>query len=454
MITDAQYQRWLESPAENRVMLAELEHSNGTVQVADLPYLAPVADDLADPTYIDVLVDTVGISTRIDGLIEIGDITLRNDGELDEWLGYQFRGYSVRLLLGDMRWSRTDFRVVATAINAGIQSARRGRIVMRVTDSSAALDEPIATGELSNGGGPVPLLLGRVFNVPATRDRTDTLHYRASYLPLVSVTARDIGNIVPMTADLPGGGFTLDNRPGSGSQITAEVHERHDIPMSMLQWVANHYGYEIAPATSLPDVAVGYYSNGETSGRRILDALANSLGGAWFVDALGRIDMRVIDAPPAEPDAVISSDDVQDGRLELSEMLPPWSALTLMWGRNHAPLRSVAAPIDQDAPALAARYRGDWRESRAEQSLPDYPLADSEHIETLLQIESDVAAERERRLAYHATRREYYRLTTYLATHQLHQAVMIEVPPLTGRVCRIVAVAPKTGGKSDIEVML
>ncbi|MCP1328138.1 hypothetical protein, partial [Halomonas sp. 707D4] len=97
MITDAQFTRWLESPRENRVILAELEHAGGVVQVADKPYVAPASERLDNPVWNDLLISAVGISLRVDGLIEIGKIELRDDGRITDWLDYQWRGWPVRL---------------------------------------------------------------------------------------------------------------------------------------------------------------------------------------------------------------------------------------------------------------------------------------------------------------------------------------------------------------------
>lgn len=454
-MTDAQFQRWLESTNEHRVVLVELDHSAGTVQIADQPYLAPASDQLADPVYLDVLKSAVGVSTRIDGLIEIGDITMIDDGSITHWLGYQWRGYPVRIFLGDMTWPRAEFRQVALATNAGITSYRRGQMVMSVTDSSSQLDEPIDTGQLPDDAGPVPLVLGQCYNAPAYRDDTATLHHRVSYLPLVSVTPRDIGNTVPATPDLAGGGFTLDNAPGNTSEITAGVHEQHDTPLAIVQWVADHYGREVSPATSLPDVTVGFQSSSEVTGAQILESLRDTLGAGWMIDALGRLDVRVLTAPGETADVVLDPDDVQDDTLQLEAVEPPWSALTLRWGRNHVPLRTVAGTISENDPAESERLKREWSESTAEQVLAGYPLAQPETRDTLLQVASEVATERDRRLAYHASRLERWRVTTYRPTVSVYQSITVNVAPIAGRVGRVIAVRQtKVGGKAELEILL
>ncbi|MDO0944662.1 hypothetical protein [Chromohalobacter israelensis] len=454
-LSEAQFQRWLESPNEHRVVLIELDHAAGTEQVADQPYLAPANEQLADPVYRDVLASAVGISTRIDGLVEFGDVTLIDDGAITHWLDYQWRGYPVRVFLGDMAWPRAEFRQVATATNDGIARYRQGQLVMSVVDASAQLDTPIDTGQLPDAAGPIPLVLGQCYNVPAYRDDTTTLHHRVSYLPLVSATPRDIGNPVPHTADLSGGGFTLDNAPGNASEITAAAHEQHDTPLALVQWVADRYGLSVSPETTLPDVTVGFQSSSQVSGAQILEALRDTLGAGWMLDPLGRLDVRVITAPGDTPDVTLAPDDVQDGTLHLEAVEPPWSALTLRWGRNHAPLRTVAASVSDSDTAQAERLKRAWSESTVEQTLTGFPLAHPETRDTLLQVAGEVTAERDRRLAYHATRLERWRVTTYRPTVAVYQSITINLPPIAGRVGRVTAVRlARVGGKAELEILI
>ncbi|MFI0472234.1 hypothetical protein ACGLWX_05860 [Halomonas sp. HMF6819] len=455
MITDAQFTRWLESPRENRVILAELEHAGGVVQVADKPYIAPASERLENPVWNDLLISAVGISLRVDGLIEIGKIELRDDGRITDWLDYQWRGWPVRLFLGDPSWPRAEFRPMAVATNGGLASYRNGVITLDVIDASEQLNEPIDTGQLPNDGGPVPLLLGKRFNVPVHRVDTATLRYRVGYLPLLSVTPRDIGNSVPHTAHLADGAFTLDNHPGNGSEITAEAHEQHDTPMSIVQWVADYYGKQVSPHTVLPNVTVGFYGAGEVTGAQILDALKDTLGAGWHLDALDRLDMRVFDAPGGEATTRLSVDNVEDRTLQLDGVEPPWSGLTLQWGRNDAPLRNVAEVVNQNEPALAARLGQEWRESTGTQDLPGHPLATDETVSTLLQDGGEAQAERDRRLVYHAVRRERWRVTTYLPTVPLYETITVNVSPLVGRVGRVSAVRlERAGGKAELEIIL
>ncbi|WP_322528992.1 hypothetical protein R5R73_04960 [Salinicola sp. LHM] len=453
-LTDAQWQRWLSSPNAVRVTVAELEHADGVEQVSDRGYLAPASERLARPRYAGLLIEAVGIETRIDGAITFGDIRLIDDGEITHWRDYRWDGHPVRLYLGAPDWPRGDFRQIASAINDGIQSAERGEIVLGVVDASSVLEQPIDTGQLPYDGGPVPLLLGQCYNVPAFRDESTTLHYRISYLPLLGVTPRQLGYEEPYTPDLDNGGFTLSNNPGTSSDITAGGHEQHDTPAAMIQWIADHYGLTVG-TVDLPDVTVGYYSNGETSGRDILDRLCEGLGAHWYLDALGRLTARVLREPSATPDVTLTRDDIVDGTLALDRTEAPWPKLTFRWQRNDATLRTVAGDIMVNAPETEARLQRDWNESVAEQALTGYPRAEPVTRESLLQIAAEAAAERDRLLALYAERRDVYRVDSYRIDLQLHQTITINEPPLLGRVGRIIAVNRSTAeGLAQLEIWL
>ncbi|WIX34153.1 hypothetical protein QO259_05680 [Salinicola sp. JS01] len=453
-MTDEQWRAWLRDPGAVRVTLAELEHAAGTEQVSDAGYLAPASEGLARPRYAGVLERAVDVSTRLDGMIEFGDIELLDDGSITHWADYQWRGYPVRLYLGAPDWPRGEFRQIATAIIEGRRSVNRDKIVLGVMDASSQLDTPIDTGQLPGDAGPVPLLLGVNYNVPAISDSTTTLHYRVSYLPLTSVTPRDLGNAVPHTADLAGGGFTLDNAPGTGSEITAAAVEAHDTPAAIVQWIAAHYGLPLG-LVDLPDVAVGLYSQAETSGAQLLDRLCQGLGAHWFVDALGQLTARVLVEPGATPDVTLGRDDITDGSLSLASDEAAWPKLTLRWQRNEAPLRTVAGTILVNDPAQAARFGREWNESVAAQTLTGHPLAEPVTRDSALQLEAEAVVQRDRLLALHATRREVWECETYRLDLELHQTITINVPPLVGRVGRVLRIRRDTGqGVATIGIWL
>lgn len=434
-ITDAQYDRWLSDLNARRVLLVEMEHSDGTEYVASSPYVSLPSDSDPNRLYNDVLVRAVDISTRIDGLIGFGELELVDDGELTSWRAFAWRGWPVRLYLGDPEWSRDDFRLLAHARNGGISRATRGELIFIVEDNSSALAEPIDTGRIPEafGGGPVPLALGHCYNTPTTRVSTQALTYRVSFLAIGTSpnppVVKDNGVSVSMTVS--GGTFTL-NAPPAGV-VTCDVKNSINTPVAIVNWVASRYGFSVA-AADLPAYEVGLYYDDEVSGAQILDDLCEGLGAYWHLNEANELVVKQHTAP-GTPEEWLADDDLTYGSIELIETESPWRKLTLRWGRNHSVLSTVASSIIQNEPEEAARLQSDWRESSATQAVPAYPLAEDVVRETPIQNAADAEAERDRLLALRSVRREVWRAEAFFPRMDVGVTIGVLQADLDGRPC-------------------
>lgn len=436
-MTDADYQAWLADLAATRCVLCELDYAGGTEYVASRPFISRPSDADPNRVYDDLLMEAIDIETRTDGLIAFGEISLIDDGSLWRWVNRAWQGYGVRLYLGAPDWSRDDFRLHARALNNGITTAKRGELAFELVDQSAALDAPIDTGSLPDGAGPVPLALGQVYNAPLYRISSTSLTYRASYLAATALTPKDSGNTVPHSEDLAGGTVTLDNAPGDA--LTIDIAEAHDTPAAIAQWVADRYDLTVGEI-SLPDYTVGLYYDAAVTGRQILDELCQGLGAYWFLDALGELVVRqhVI---PNTADVVIGVDDIADGQIALAETERPWKSLTLQWGRNYAPLRSVAGVVEDNDASEAARLKRTWSESSATQSVTNHPLADEATRSSCIQSAADAATERDRLLAIRTMRADVWEIDAFLPPVTVGQSIEVDHPLTLGMIGRLVSVS-------------
>lgn len=449
-MTDSDYQAWLSELGAERVLLAEMEYEGGTEYLASAPYVTRPTDADPNRVYDDLLAEAIDIETRIDGLIRFGEISLIDDGEIASWVNRAWQGHPIRLYLGDPAWSRDDFRLHARGINGGITEARRGVLVFEMRDQSATLDEPIDTGSLPDDGGPVPLLLGQCYNVPAVRVDTQTLTYRVSYLPLTSVTPKDSGNPVPHTDDLANGQFVLDN--ATQAQLTADAVQADTTPAAIVGWVAAQYGLTVA-STSLPAYVVGLYYSGEVTGRQILDDLTRGLGAYWYLDELGELVVRQHVAPSGPADITLTSDDIADDGIALVETQAPWSELTLRFARNYQPLSQVAGVVEDTDPIEAEKLKREWRESEASQALTGYPLAETAERDSPIQGSVDAATERDRLLALRSVRRDVWEIEAFLVVAEVGQTIAIDHPRLDGEIGRIISVSRSpTRGTMTLEI--
>ncbi|MCL7931674.1 hypothetical protein [Halomonas llamarensis] len=446
-MTDAQYANWLADLSAPRIVLCELDYAGGTEYVSTHPYISQPTDSAPNRVYDDLLMEAVDIETRIDGLISFGEITLVDDGEITHWVDRAWQGHGIRLYLGGPDWSRDDFRLHAIGINGGIMSARRGEIAFEMTDQSAVFDEPIDTGSLPDDAGPVPLALGSVYNAPAYRTSDGTQYeYKASYLPCVSLTPKEGGSTTLNVTNHPSEGRFVLDAPVL-LDLTVDIKEQHNTPTKIAEWVADYYGKEVAEI-SLPDYTVCLYYNGEVNGRQILAALP----GYWYFDRLDRLVVRQ-HAIPTSADVTLFDDDIEYDQIALSETQPPWKSLTLNWGRNYAPLSQVAGAVEDENATEAARLRREWSESKAEQSLPDYPLAEDVTRESCIAEATDAATERDRLLAIRSVRRDVYSIDAFMPVVEVGQSIAVEHPRLARKLGRIISVSRSpTRGTTSIEV--
>ena len=450
-MTEEEYNRWLSDLSAQRVLLAELHYAGGIEYVSTAPYISKPTDSDPNRVYDDLLATAVDIATRIDGLIQFGEIALVDDGSITHWITRAWQGHPIRLYLGGPDWSRDDFRLLAIGRNGGIREARFGEIVFEMNDESSVLDEPIDTGELPDDMGPVPLVLGSVYNVPAYRVESQTLTYRVSYLPISSASAKDNGAAVSHSTNTSGGSVTL-NQPLVG-ELSVDVEESHNTPAQIVEWVAGQYGIATYEA-ELPDYTVGLYYNSEISGREILDDLCGGLGAYWYINALGHLVVRQ-HTVPSTADFQLGPDDIAQRQVRLVETQSPWKELTLRWRRNYHPLTTVAGSVEDNNPEEAARLRGEWRERRGTQGVDDYPLAEHVERDSALQTSAGATAESVRLLALRSVRREVWAIEAFTPPVEVGMAIEVEHPLLAGRVGRIISVSrTPTHDTTELEVWM
>ncbi len=437
MITDNQYRDWLSRADASRVLLVELYHSNGVEYVANKPFISTPSDSLPNQPFNDLLSGVFDVTNRLDAQPAIGDIELVDDGKITHWADYLWRGYPVVLKLGDPSWQYDDFRTVANQLNAGVQTLRRGKLILGIYDSTAQLDKPI-NNRPEIDGQPFPLILGQVFGAPATQVSTTSLEYRVSWLPIQSLVVRDgNGPIVGHSSDYSNGQFTLNNY--TPRSIACEVVEQHNTAQSIIQWVADQYNLLLAPL-SLPNSQLGLRYEGDVTGRQILDDVCRAIGAHWAVNLAGKLDVKRLTLP-VTADLSFTSDDIVRDQVSLIRTEEPWRSLKINYSKNHSPLSEVAGSINSSSPTLEKRLREEWLSVSQSQALPSYPLAPEQTLDTHLVKKGQVSTECSRRLALRSERREVWELEVFMvwSGDVVGKAVAINHPRLAGRLGRVIS---------------
>lgn len=237
-VTDAQYTAWLKDQTAVRCILVEVDVKVGasviTRYLSNQGYVTGSSDSPANTSYSPRIVGGIQITRRInvDGNVSMsfGDIELNNtDGSLDTWVDDYWANRSLRIYLGDVSWARSDFRQVAYGITTGIDSRRRDRINLKLSDKLQRLNNPVSEVKLggltSRADDLVPLLFGECHNIEPLLVDPAVLEYQVHNGPVESIfEVRDNGIPVGFSSTPATGKFRLNNAPSGTITCSAQGH--------------------------------------------------------------------------------------------------------------------------------------------------------------------------------------------------------------------------------------
>lgn len=235
-ISDAQYTAWLKSQSAVRCILVEVDVKTGgsviTRYLSNQGYVTGSSDSPANTSYSPRIVGGIQISRKIniDGNVSMsfGDIELNNtDGSLDSWVDDYWANRSLRIYLGDVSWARSDFRQVMGGITTGIDTRRRDRINIKLSDKLQRLNNPVSEvklgGSTSRADDLVPLLFGECHNIEPLLVDPAVFEYQVHNGPIEGVfEVRDNGIPVPYSSTPATGKFRLDNAPSGTVTCSAQ----------------------------------------------------------------------------------------------------------------------------------------------------------------------------------------------------------------------------------------
>jgi hypothetical protein len=235
-ISDAQYTAWLKSQAAVRCILVEAEVKTGgsvvTRYLSNQGYVTEASDTPANTSYSPRIVGGIQISSKIalDGNVSMsfGDIELNNmDGLLDSWVEDYWANRSIRIYLGDVSWTRADFRQVFGGITTSIDTRKRDRINIKLSDKLQRLNYPASEVKLGGSGiladSNIPLLFGECHNIEPLLVDHVLNEYQVHNGPIEGVfEVRDNGVPVSFT-HLPAlGKFRLNQAPSGTITCSAQ----------------------------------------------------------------------------------------------------------------------------------------------------------------------------------------------------------------------------------------
>lgn len=420
MISDVQYNEWLFDDNAELVVLVEAEHSAGVVHVANAVFISGANDTPAHTSYLDVLTGDIDINSRIDTATKsFGSIELINDGELTPWLDLFWRGYPLRLFIGDASWARDDFRLIFDGINGGINSPDADSLEWSIYDHSEKLNKNI--GSETN-----LIAFGQLFNIEPVLVDSQALKYKVNTGAVESISVRDNGVVISPTIDLTNGEFTLTEQ--SAGRITADVVQKDKSATAIVKAICALIDVEVDVdnLTSFTNsAALGYYIKASTSAASIINEILNSVGATALFNDIGQLQVYRLEAP-ATPTLYITHDDIKQDGMKLSGIEQPVSKITLGYRRNWAVQDQASLASSLNA-QQAKTFNDDYQTVERENTILNHPLAEERRVNTVMASQADCDAECQRRAVLRSMRRRIWSLECFLSASQVRMGQTINV---------------------------
>ncbi len=466
-MTDVQFLAWLQSSAAYRCVLIEAAaRVNGVetmIYMATRSFTTSPADSSANTQYLPIA--TVGtlfterLSLEGDGALSTGDLEIDNTaGVRDAWAGagYVWKNRTDRAFIGDIRWPRSDYRMIFDGVAADLAPRGRQGLSLKLRDKLQRLNTPITEAKL--GGDTeqrdtlLPTALGQQFNVTPLLVNGAILKYQVHAGPIDKIIeVRDNGAPVAFTADLATGTFVLHDAPAG--VVTASVRGDAaggyvDTAAQVVKRLVTSYGKpsdrftdedldlaSFAAFDAAHPQPMGLYSTERLNVLVACQMILGSLGAQLVMSRLGKLRLVKLSLPGAGSPFVIRPEHMLEvqgaSTLQPTGRTDVVGAVKLGFAKNWTV---------QDAGTLAnlpevhkALFTEEWLTTTKTDAstLATYRLnAEPVQIDTMLLTRADADAEAQRRLDLWKVPRTTYEFdgVPELLQLELGQAVTVYSP--------------------------
>lgn len=439
---------WLKTPDHIRVILVEIsgvviEGVSSTLYLSNKSFTTTSTDTPASTAYDSCVVGGISFneSLSLEGSASIGygDIEIANyNGTKDAWLNYVWANRQIKIYIGDPRWTRNDFYMIFDGVIADIASRDATTLNLILLDKLQRLNNPVTETLLGGTGNNkdriLPLVFGECFNIdPLNTDSVpNVLEYMVHNGPVEDIIeVRDKGMPVSITKNLAAGKFTLNNSPAG--QITASVQGYKPSTYSsniatLIKAIITNYGPSNSRLT-LSDIdqtnfssfettytnPVGYYCKDRTNIIDVCQKLAGSIGASITCTSRGLVRLVRLAIPGAETTWTVSSDDMVEDTLVISDKPDVRGAIKVNYCKNWTVQQasSLAGAVN---PVSVSLFERDWLSTTSTNSgvIADYKLSTEPQTEdTYFLTESPAISESLRRLELWSTPRFVYTATYF-----------------------------------------
>lgn len=445
------FSEWIKTPGVDRCYLVEFQARQGgqikTVRRATHPYRTGPADAPAFTPYPDTILSVGSWGRELTEIFTGYSTTASASIELfldDELLGLletaNVGGLPVTVRCGDASWPLAQFGVVVSATAESLSATSYDTAQLLLRDSSELLRRQLQTTLINvgpNAGQPVPICLGRCFNVSPVLINEASKTYQVHDGAIQAITAvRENGVSIPYTANLAAGTFALTNN--AKGRVTADVDGAKvsgvwlQSAAQMITHLVGRFGIAVpAGLAALPTYQLGIYITGDKTLAAVLDDISASVGAAWYYRRTGQLQWLFFNGIGA-PAASITADGIEDNSLWPRRRITPAKAIKVGYRRNWTPQPDgLAGSVRETTPALATTYElPESAVTVANAVSVDYPDAADVSVSTLIVTQADATTEAARRAAWSAVPRTVFEFSAFAAPFNLDlgQTVTIEYP--------------------------
>lgn len=452
-MTDAEYQKWLVHGGY-RAALIEVD-TDMVRYLSTVPYTTLPSDTPANRAYLPCVARGFAFSERLslDGNPSIsgGDIELHNeDGALDAWLSEVWVNRAIRVYIGDVSWSREDFRLEFSGVVADLTSSAADRLNIVLRNKLERLNTPVAEdllgGNTANKDRLLPIVLGECHNVEPLLVDPASHEYQVHSGPMERlIEVRDNG--VPLsntTATLATGRFRLGGTPAGTLTVSAQGRTSYQNTVGdLVRTLATAYGTpsERFASEDLDTVSLEAFNleNQQPVGLSLPDRanvlqccqqLATSVGAQVVMTRQGLLRLVKVALPGMGEAVAIGPSDYEVRSLSIKQRTEVIAGLKLAYCRNWTVQTSLDTGIPPEHKDLFAQ---EWLTVTARDAAvaATYRLhAEPAQVDTLLLRGSDAQTEADRRLALWKVPRTVYGLRGYaqLLTLELGQRITLTAP--------------------------
>lgn len=475
MITDEQFQAWLQSPTARRTVLFDIgvrvAGAETVRHVSTRPYT--VAD--GSVAYEAIVSDGAPFTEQLavqngNASMSFGDIELDNtDGARDAWPFDVWRNRPVRARVGDVAWPIEDFRDVLIGVVDDIAPKGRDKLALKLRDVLQRLNSPVSEevlgGVTPNANVLVPIALGEVHNITPLLVNPGELAFQCH----LGVSERNIevranGLPVDVMTDLSTSTFILDVNNAS-AVITASWQGDStggytNTVAGVVKRLATRYGKASTRFTDADiDLAnfaafeaahpdpIGLYVKDRINVITALQQVAASLGAQAVPSRLGKLRLLRVELPPVGMPREVYPQNMVEKSLAPVARTDVVAAVKLGYDKNWTVQDNLQTALPPEHIALFAQ---EWiTTTQADSTVQDSYRLDTEPVQTdtLLKTTEDAEAEAARQLALWSVPHTIYEFEGFaeMLTLELGQAIRVHHPRYgmsDGVLGQVVALSP------------